>query len=309
MAGDRWTILLVRDDDRPVRQYSLSPRGLRWAAAGGALALLLAVVSGVLLGIGGLTRAEAHRLTRENDALRAELSSLRGDVAGLETTLDDLSRRDADMRRLAGLEDLEADILRVGVGGPGLATPEDHPLYDVDPDLGEDAFAVDYDIEALERRASLLSESMAEATDSLRAHRDLLRATPSILPTPGLLSSRFSRQRQHPLFNRALPHEGIDISAPRGTPILAAADGRVTRAGWVAGYGQMVEVDHGFGYATVYGHASKLMVRVGETVRRGQVVAQVGNSGIATSSHLHYEVRLNGHAQNPMNYVLPGVLP
>lgn len=309
MSGDRWTILLVRGDESPVRQYSLSRGKLRWAAGGGVLALGVALVSAAAIGVFGLSRVEARRLSVENDALREELSSLRGQVSGMEGTLDDLARRDADMRRIAGLDSLEEDVLRVGVGGPGLATPESHPLYEVDPSLGADAFAVGYDLEALERRASLLSESMAEATDSLRAHRDLLKATPSILPTAGLLSSRFSRQRQHPLYNRALPHEGIDISAPRGTPILASADGRITRAGWVTGYGQMVEIDHGFGYVTRYGHASKLMVRAGERIQRGTVIAQVGNSGIATSPHLHYEVRLNGRAQNPMNYVLPEVVP
>lgn len=309
MTGDRWTILLVRGDESPVRQLSLSPRALRWLAGGGVLALLVGVVAAVFLALGGLSGLEAHRLSLENEELREELSSIRGQVAAIEGTMENLSRRDADMRRIAGLESLEEDVLRVGVGGPGLATPESHPLYDIDPSLGKNAFAANYDLEALERRALLLSESMAEATDSLRAHRDLLKATPSILPTAGLLSSRFSRRRQHPLYHRVLPHEGIDISARRGTPILAAADGRVTRAGWVAGYGQMVEIDHGFGYVTRYGHASKLMVRAGERVSRGTVIAQVGNSGIATSPHLHYEVRLNGGPQNPMNYVLPEVVP
>lgn len=309
MSGDRWTILLVRGDETPVRQFPLSPRTLRRVLGGGILALLLGVAAAAFIGISGLSQLEARRLGQQNEALRQELSSLRGEVADLEGTLDDLARRDADMRRVAGLDSLGEDVLRVGVGGPGLATPGSHPLYELDPSLGEDAFAVGYDLEALERRALLLSESMAEADDSLRAHRDLLKATPSILPTAGLLSSRFSRQRQHPLYDRTLPHEGVDISATRGTPILAAADGRVTRAGWVGGYGQMVEIDHGFGYVTRYGHASRVMVRVGERVERGAVIAQVGNSGIATSPHLHYEVRLNGRARNPMNYVLPEVVP
>lgn len=309
MNGDRWTILWVRGEESPVRQYALSRKALRRIAAGGVALLLFGLASAAFIGIGGLSRLEAHRIAEENETLREELSTVRGRVAELEGTLETLASRDADMRRIAGLDPLGDDLLRVGVGGPGLATPESHPLYDLDPALGEGAFAVGYDLDALERRASLLSESMAEAADSLRAHRDLLRATPSILPTAGLLSSRFSRQRQHPLYDRALPHEGIDISAPRGTPVLAAADGRVARAGWMTGYGQMVEIDHGFGYVTRYGHASRIMVRVGEHVERGAVVARVGNSGIATSSHLHYEVRLHGRAQNPMNYVLPEGIP
>jgi murein DD-endopeptidase MepM/ murein hydrolase activator NlpD len=102
---------------------------------------------------------------------------------------------------------------------------------------------------------------------------------------------------------------GVDISAPRGTPILASADGRVVRAAWVVGYGNTVEIDHGFGYMTLYGHASKLLARVGQRVRRGDVIALVGSTGIATSAHLHYEVRVNGRPQNPSNYILPGIVP
>ena len=223
--------------------------------------------------------------------------------------LGELSRRDAEVRQVAGIEPLEQDVLLAGVGGPGLEGPETHSLYSIDPALGEAAFAATYDLEALSRRAALLSESMDEAADTLRAHRDVLLATPSILPTAGLVSSRFSQARLHPLYQSVMPHEGIDISAPRGTPIQAAAKGTVTRASWASGYGQLVEISHGYGYVTRYAHTSKILVRVGQEVERGEVIAQVGSSGIATSSHLHYEVLVNGRAQNPMNYVFPEIYP
>ena len=123
------------------------------------------------------------------------------------------------------------------------------------------------------------------------------------------MTSRFSKSRMHPVHNRPLPHEGVDISAPKGTPIFAAAKGRVVRAGWVVGYGLTVEIDHGYGYTTLYGHASKLLVQRGQVVNRGDVIAQVGSTGIATASHLHYEVSLNGIAQNPANFILPDAVP
>ena len=85
--------------------------------------------------------------------------------------------------------------------------------------------------------------------------------------------------------------------------------GRVIRAGWVVGYGLTVEVDHGYGYTTLYGHASKLLVRRGQEITRGEVIAQVGATGVTTSSHLHYEVRINGVAQNPANFILPESVP
>ena len=309
MTGNRWTLLLIRDTESPVRQYSFSRRNVVWALRLGALALVLLVAGFGILGTGAVARVQADLLRGQNDALQSQLGALRTEVTALEGSLEDLAERDASMRGLAGLESIDDEVLRVGVGGPGLETPEMHPLFALDPALGESVFAVSYDLEALQRRARLLSESMAEAADSLRAHRDLLEAIPSILPAAGWLSSRFSAQRLHPVHHRPLPHEGIDIAAPKGTPILASAKGRVVKAGWLSGYGQVVEIDHGYGYATFYGHASKVLVRQGEIVERGEVIAQVGNTGIATSSHLHYEVRVNGRPQNPMNFVLPGVFP
>lgn len=109
----------------------------------------------------------------------------------------------------------------------------------------------------------------------------------------------------HPIHNRLLPHPGLDISAPKGTPIYAAAKGRVIRAGWVVGYGLAVEIDHGFGFTTLYGHASKLIAQTGQEITRGEMIAQVGSTGTSTSTHLHYEVRLSGVPQDPDRYILP----
>ncbi|MDR7521596.1 MAG: M23 family metallopeptidase [Armatimonadota bacterium] len=115
-------------------------------------------------------------------------------------------------------------------------------------------------------------------------------------PARGTLTSRFGwRYRRH--------HDGIDIASPRGTPIFAARDGVVEFAGWKAGYGRVVIVSHGGGLVTVYGHASSLLVKAGESVRKGQVIARVGCTGSCTGSHLHFEVRHNGRPINPLPYL------
>jgi murein DD-endopeptidase MepM/ murein hydrolase activator NlpD len=101
----------------------------------------------------------------------------------------------------------------------------------------------------------------------------------------------------------------VDISAPRGTPILASAKGTVTQAGWVAGLGNTVEIDHGYGYVTRYGHASKVLVRPGQKVTRGDIIANVGSTGISTSPHLHYEIHVGGRPVNPLNYIIGRALP
>jgi len=309
MTGKKWTFLVLADEDAPIRQFSVSRRRFR-VAVGGAVALSLALVllAGII-GLGSNARHRASELERENENLAVQLNVMQERVSGLEGFLTDISMRNGQFRTLAGLSELDDEVLQVGIGGPGTGTPESNSLWAGNPALGEAAFAVEYDLNALERRARLLSSSLAEATDSLVAHRDLLESTPSILPTSGWLSSPFSQSRIHPIHHQALPHEGVDISAREGTPILATAKGRVTAAGWTAGLGFMVEIDHGYGYVTRYGHASKLLVQRGQFVSRGEVIAQVGSTGIANGPHVHYEVRLHGKPQDPMNYVIRGVIP
>jgi murein DD-endopeptidase MepM/ murein hydrolase activator NlpD len=275
----------------------------------GAVLTLALAGFGLTAALDAATRIQNRQLEARNLALASELEQFRTRVGRLESTLNDLSEKDARIRTLAGLETIDPEVMQAGVGGPGLGSLESYPLWDVDSVASKDAFALSYDLNALERRARLLAGSLDEATDSLQAHRDVLESMPSILPTTGWLSSRFSKARMHPIHNRPLPHEGVDISATKGTPIFAAAKGRVIRAGWVVGYGLTVEIDHGYGYTTLYGHASKLLVQRGQVVSRGDVIAQVGSTGIATASHLHYEVSLNGAPQNPANFILPDAVP
>ena len=305
MTGDNWTFLVVRGEESPVQQITLSKRMLRRAGIGAGLLGLTVLGAAFALGSDGAARLKAANLEARNEVLQQELAEFQGRLATLEASLDRVAENDAHFRSVAGLEVIDPEVLQAGVGGPGLGIPEASPLWETDSVTTKAVFATSYDLSALERRARLLSESLAEATDSVLAHRDLLESTPSILPTDGWMSSSFSQARMHPIHNRPLPHEGMDISAPKGTPIYAAAKGRVRRAGWVVGYGLTVEIDHGFGFSTLYGHASKLIVQPGQEVRRGDLIAQVGSTGISTSSHLHYEVRVGGVAENPANYILP----
>ena len=305
MIGDRWTFLLVRDGHSTVKQYSLSSRLLRILVGGGLLAALMLIGYAVTIGIDGYARLRSAQLDTRNTVLQDELQQFRTRVDHLESTLNHIAQNDARFRSIAGLESIDSEVLQAGIGGPGLVGPEAHSLWTIDPSISENLFEVSYDLNQLERRARLLSSSLEEATDSVLAHRDLLESTPSILPTPGWLSSSYSESRMHPIHNRPLPHPGVDISAPKGTSIYAAAKGRVIRAGWVVGYGLTIEIDHGFGYVTLYGHASELIASQSEEVQRGDVIARVGSTGIATSPHLHYEVRVQGIAQNPANFILP----
>ncbi len=121
-------------------------------------------------------------------------------------------------------------------------------------------------------------------------------------PVKGRVVSPFG-VREHPFFHTKVMHTGIDIKASYGTAVRAAATGDVLYAGWVKGYGQVVILDHGGGITTVYAHLSKILVDEGQRVRMGDIIGRVGRTGLATGSHLHFEVRVNGEAVNPMKYL------
>ncbi len=282
---------------------------MHYLASLGAGFVLTVTSLSMIVALNGSARYDVLKLEREKSLLSDEIGEIQGRMAQIAGSIDVLIEKDEGFRLLAGLDAIDEEIFEVGVGGPGMLTPESSPLWVEDPVSAAVTFATSYDIRALERRTQLLSESLSEAMDSLQAHHDLLRSTPSISPTDGYITSRFSNARMHPIWDRELPHEGIDLHAPEGTPILSTANGVVSYVGWRTGYGNTVEVDHGFGYMTRYAHASKFLVERGQPVDRGMAVAQVGQTGTATAEHVHYEIWVGGRAIDPQNYILDGVIP
>ncbi|HEU5049128.1 MAG TPA: M23 family metallopeptidase [Gemmatimonadales bacterium] len=302
MARRRWTVVLVPHDSEPSRIVEVSYSALKSVAA---VAVLIAGLC-LLFGYASLSRSvdlsRSSRLEAENQELAAQLGDLHGRLHHLSDTLAALADRDERIRLLANLEPIAPEVREAGIGGPAGTT--DQPKTTLARRAGE----IRVDLNAMIRRANLLATSFNEAADSLVSHKARLAAMPSIMPTQGWLTSAFSRMRQHPILHTARPHEGIDVTAPAGTPIEAPAAGRVTSAGWQAGYGNVVTVDHGYGIVTRFAHASKLLVGRGQRVERGQNIALVGNTGLATGPHLHYEVHVNGRPVDPLRYVLPDVV-
>ncbi|MCH7934210.1 MAG: M23 family metallopeptidase [Gemmatimonadetes bacterium] len=299
----------MADHDNRARQYSISSGALHYLASLGAGFVVTVTALSMLVALNGSARYDVLKLQRQKSLLSDEIGEIQGRVVQMEESIDVLIEKDEKFRLLAGLDVIDEEIFQVGVGGPGMLTPESSPLWMEDPEAAAVTFATSYDILALERRAQLLSESLSEAMDSLQAHHDLLRSTPSISPTDGPITSGFSYARMHPIWDRELPHEGIDLHAPEGTPILATANGVVSYVGWRTGYGNTVEIDHGFGYMTRYAHALKFLVERGQTVTRGMAIAQVGQTGTATAEHVHYEIWVGGRAMDPQDYILNGVIP
>src|SRR5262245_33054981 len=300
MARRRWTVVFVPHDAEPSRVMEVSYRVVKTVIIAAVLVAAAAVGLGYVTVSRTVDLTQSARLTQENARLEQQLDELNGRLANLADTLTRISQRDARIRVLANLEPIDPQVQAAGIGGPTVG--------EVEGEVGSAmrrTSEVRVDLNALIRRANLLASSFKEAADSLSVHSARLSATPSIMPTQGWLSSAFSSMRSHPILHVARPHEGIDVTAPMGTPIEAPAAGLVRDAGWEAGYGNTIVIDHGFGTVTKFAQWSKILVREGQLAPPGKRNAMVANTGLATGPHLHYEVHVNGRPVDPLRYVLP----
>ena len=307
MNERRWRVVVVPPGSGTSKVYEVSQNLVKLALGVG----LVFVLATVLLTYTTLSRtvtiARHQGLVQENQVLARELGLMEGRISILRDTLGAIQQRSARIRLLANLDPVDPQVAAAGIGGPAVTSAAMQELRTAGV-LGERTADVKVDLNAMIRRADLLASSFSEAADSLELHTARLAATPSILPSSGWLVSAFSQMRTHPILHIDRPHEGIDVQAPAGTPIEAPAAGIVTSAGWSTGYGNTITIDHGFGLVTRYAHASRLLVRAGQRVKRGERIALVGNTGLATGPHLHYEVHVNGKPVDPLRYVLPDVV-
>lgn len=289
MASRKFTLLVIPEGSHRVRRLVVRLWTLR----------LLAVLGVVLLGgLGYLSwelagnrvdYAELSRLRQANFAQSKELRMLSQRLEDLRQELVVLAQNDAKVRVMAKLAKPRSDSLG-GVGGP----PED-ATWDEITDLQRQ-------IDQVRAAIDLRRSSQEEIQGFLNDQRSLSAAKPLGWPTRGWVTSSFG-MRNSPFSGRRKLHEGLDIAARTGTPVVATADGIVSRSETASGYGKLVVVDHGYGYRTFYAHNSRNLVRVGERVRRGQKIAEVGNTGSSTGSHVHYEVRLNNVPLNPRKFL------
>jgi hypothetical protein len=301
----RWTVLVVPHGPGKSKSLDVSRPVLR-IILGSALALpLTALVLGYTTISKSVDIARLDRLDRQNQLLAEELQRTTNLIGELNDTMRVISDHDRKLRVVAGLTPIDPDVMQAGIGGPSGEWPEREQL-DSAGRLGEAALSAHIDVSAMIRRANLLVRSYRDAVDSASTKHDRLKRTPSIMPTRGWLTSGFALARIHPIYHDARAHEGIDLSAPMGTRIMATAGGIVTQVyNNEPGYGKLVAIDHGNGIVTRYAHCSKILVQVGQRVQRNQEIAQVGNTGISTGPHLHYEVIVNGRHVDPRTYILP----
>ena len=300
----RYKLQLVDRETDTTHTVRLSLRALRLLAVGvGAGAALVAV--GSIFSIYTLTHAylreeETAQLREANRIQQEQILQIAKKTSALGQEVDALQRTEDGLRALVGAPPAEADSAApVGEAAPALTGGAPHAL--TTDEVGEALTMLEERIAT--RRSSLGQLAITMQKDVPGASSflgdDTPVTTPTGWPTDGFISSGYGLR-----WNGAEFHQGIDIAAEMGTPIVATADGVVTLAGWNAGgYGNMVDIDHGSGVSTRYGHASAVVVTAGQRVRRGQIIAYVGSTGHSTGPHLHYEVRLSGQPVNPSSYL------
>ena len=233
------------------------------------------------------------QLENEKKQLEKRLSEMKPLISDLESQMNELMEKEKNIRMVFGLPEVDEAIREVGVGGP-----EPFPSG-ANAELDQTVSQLD----KLLRQTRFERENLTQIHGQLLGKKDLLEHTPSIAPTNGYLSRGFG-VKIDPFTGMRKPHWGIDLAADIGTPVYATAEGRVFFTGWRHGLGKLVIIDHGYDYRTHYGHLNKIRVKKGQKVNRGDVIGGVGNTGISTGPHLHYEVRYKNKPVNPKEYIL-----
>jgi murein DD-endopeptidase MepM/ murein hydrolase activator NlpD len=297
MRSPRYTILIANRNSGTVRRLTVArlPVGLAGAAVLGVPLIFM------LIGLGArqATRLEVESLRTTNETLKVENDSYReatGELAvqisSLQAALAQLSdQAQLDPATKEAIQKLPAVIRSRAVGGSLPSSLTETPKAETGTPQGT--------FGALRGLLGVLEDSLASVKTKVESQQALARATPSIWPIAGWLSSGYGN-RSDPFTGQPDFHAGLDISADKGTPVRATADGVVESAAYNGNYGNSILISHGFGIETRFGHLSGYAVGVGQKVKRGDVVGYVGSTGRATASHLHYEILLNGSAINPL---------
>ena len=292
---DSYTIVILPSPTSEPYRFSLSKKTCKYLV--GFSSILLLVLAGFFvqyfLMLGQIT---------ELKDLRREAKTQKIQIQSFLTTIDDLKKQ---MTRLIELDQKLRVITDIGprkeVGVMGQGGPEEVGLPHSDG--SKLMTSIQLDLGDLQGKAIAQEKSFQELTEAVQSRQSLWASTPSIWPTTGWLTSGFG-SRVSPFTGRVSMHNGIDIASRQDTPVIAPAAGVVSYTGFDSGLGKLIKINHGYGIATYYGHLSKAAVKVGQKIKRGDIIAYVGSTGLSTGPHLHYEIYVNDVPVNPMRYVL-----
>lgn len=297
MATKRINIMIIPETGSKPKSYRISTSLIKLSCLG---ILGIFVVAGLLgwqYSNSRLKISQLEIIQQKHFAQKARISTFAEDIKNLRQRMDRLQKTNNKFRVIAGLSQNDDPQYLSGIGGE---TVDDSFSFDPETRIIN---KIHNNIRQLDVQIGIEQNSLRELEDTVREKKSLLASTPTIWPARGWLSSGFGYRRS-PFTNKREMHKGIDIATSFGSPVYATADGVVTFSKRNGSLGKTVKIDHGYGYSTRYGHNSTLMVKVGDRVKRGQIIAKVGSTGRSTGPHLHYEVLLNKIAVNPYNHLL-----
>lgn len=296
-----YTLMVVPHHGKSVISARIPIKAIKYGV--GALSVVMLLIGGMFVNYrytvtsANAEKAELEKLRQVNSFQVKQIEQLAQSTTALQEDMVRLNKLDAEIRRMLSNEDTGTTASRSGVTRPSTGySGQGGPS---NPVKVEDLNQL---VQDMQQSAKSREQSLKNLRDSLAERNAQLAATPSIWPTNGDVTSRFG-WRNSPWGWGSDWHPGIDIANDYGTPVQATADGYVSFSGWYGGYGKMIKVDHGNGIETVYGHNDELLVRGGQYVKKGEVISYMGNTGASTGTHLHYEVRVNGTAVNPANFL------
>ncbi len=251
----------------------------------------------------GIAKFGVYQARRDNEGLLLKIQFLKKFIVKEEERIKSLVAFEDRVRLQYGLEPISNDVRMAGIGGR--PSSQDMIIATLlDPVLVH-AESVKENVEALLRRAQLQDSTFAHMSRKVSHIQNYWDQRPSIWPTKGRITSPFG-YRFHPIEGQNMFHEGLDIANAPLTPVYATADGVVRYAGARDFYGKVVIVNHGqVDIETVYAHLDRFMVKCGQQVKRGELIAMMGSTGRSTGPHLHYEVRVSGRHMNPQSFILP----
>lgn len=242
-------------------------------------------------------------LRLKNRALSTEIERLTEKYKDFESKLDELSLESNDLRLSVNLVPLNKEDREIGIGGSIFKDVRFNSESDIDNALSN----LNSFVNSLDAKLVFEKNTYKEISEKMKLNEKLFASIPAIVPSDGIRGDRFG-MRKHPILGIKRMHYGMDLIANIGTLVYAPGGGTVSFVGRRGGYGITVEIDHGFGYTTLYSHLSETLVKQGQKIERGELIAKTGNSGkLTTGPHLHYEVKHNGVALNPENFIYDDV--
>lgn len=271
--------------------------------------ILLSMVMGMLIFLAYLHLFESpteKALRKENSQLRSRYNVLSRRLDNSLGVMEDIKNRDDNFYRVM----LQLDPMSLGQRYAGLDNEKRYKDIQNMADA-ELVKQLTQRLDLFERQLYAQSISFDQLRKSAGEQKDKLAHIPSVMPIDVkdyTMSSGYG-YRSDPIYGTTKFHAGLDFAAPLGTPVFATADGVVSEAGWKGGYGNCIDLEHGYNYTTRYGHLSEILVSPGKAVKRGELIGKVGSTGKSTGPHLHYEVRFKDEPQNPVNYYFMDLSP